>query len=110
MRKFLFLVIVLGLLAAPFTAIAGTPRCEFMNTQTDPQTSSIITYINPKKVSYIITMRDSKSHGSIYKLIIIVVMNNGDKILYGRYPSESNRDIVRRYITNNISKCNEFPR
>ncbi len=55
-------------------------------------------------------MRDSKSHGSIYKLIIIVVMNNGDKILYGRYPSESNRDIVRRYITNNISKCNEFPR
>ena len=99
---------LLELLASTGASIAddsNNPSCHFMNTQSDYKTSAIY-YINPKEVSYLIKMEDKEQGASIIgEYMLVVVMNNGDRIVYGRYKNMIKRDNVMYYIFDNVVKC-----
>ena len=110
-KKLAVLVIVLGILVTGGTAIAASDRipCQFISSSISED--GIRYHINTREISHIITIIDSKiSPGMAKRYVLIIKMNNGHDIPYGRYNTEEYRDNAVAYIISAVIKCSQLTR
>ncbi len=105
MKRIVFLVLILGLLAAPVTAIAGDYPCGFLATQSKDDTTKY--YLNILEISHIKSVIDQTvKTGTRGRWVVMVVMTHNNVIEYGRYTNEQNRRNAIDYIREEMKKCN----
>lgn len=111
MRKILLFMCILGMIAYGPTANAGDASDKCWSIQSQDTYDSISTqyFINPREISYLKLYMDTggSGHNTHSRYVIVVVMNNGDKIFYGRYSNADLRRHNAKYIINNIHKCSQ---
>jgi hypothetical protein len=106
MKKLTVLVCILGLLVCAENSIAeDSPKCSLIPTEAISKGEGH--YINPKQISSLILQDTNERMGTVGNLILIVSMNNGDEILYGRYQSEKYRTKSIKYLYNIVLLCNQ---
>jgi hypothetical protein len=105
--KILSLLLILGMLVAPLTAIAEDPQCSLIRTDNESREESH--YINPKQISSLTIIQDtaSVSTGTSGRYVLVVTMTNGDNILYGRYASEHLRRNAVKQLYGIVLACNQ---
>ena len=103
------LIIVISMVVYVSNSGAEDNPCGFISSSRHENKSK--EYINPKEISHIISTTDtSVGRGMIGRYIIIVVMNNGSSIVYGKYSNEQYRSNGISYITGVVYKCNQAMR
>ena len=106
--KLLSIVLILGMLVAPLTAIAETElKCSLI--QTDGTSKEEIYHINPKYISYLSSLTDTSSVavGNSGRYVLMVSMTNGDNLIYGTYRNEQSRKNVINYLYKIVRVCNQ---
>jgi len=102
------LAIVIFMIVFVSTSSAADP-CGFLLSSPDENQSTY--YINTKEISHLVSTIDTTINtGTLGRYVLIVVMNNGSSIEYGRYRADSSRENAIRYVISAVYKCNRATR
>ena len=108
MKNVIVALCILGLLAPGVIAIAAEDNpCKLIKTNSIQGKEGVFYYLNPKHISHLVMATDNIKAGTTPRLMLIVVMSNGDNILFGRFTNQEYRNNAKNYISRKIFKCGQ---